>query len=240
VEEDLSHAAFLDLSGPSHVFVAGHELVGEVSAAQVRALIAWRRAELQPGEDGRLPLREEVVTDPAPLGPAAMVRWERDGHRFRIDAVEYSQSEGGLAPVGGALPAAVGAAEAEAACAARGLKLCELLQWTAVCEGRWPGGEDGLLGRSGPMIRARAFPYGPDWRPGHCVDGAGGGDQLRPAGASPGCRSPEGVYDLVGNLPEWVRSGERLVLAGGGLHDRGFASCRQVAEGEQGGLRCCG
>jgi hypothetical protein len=121
----------------------------------------------------------------------------------------------------------VSAAQARAACAAAGKRLCTRREHLNACRGP----------------EKTVYPYGNQRDPRACNEGRPGhpvarlfgalarpaflwgkalndprinqqADTLRPAGASPGCVSAYGVYDLVGNLHEWVDDG-RDVFAGG-------------------------
>jgi formylglycine-generating enzyme required for sulfatase activity len=83
--------------------------------------------------------------------------------------------------------------QAVAACQGAGLHLCTTTEWNDACAG--PG--------------ARAYPT-PD---GRYRDGVCGVrlSTTRPAdtGAWPDCHTPEGVYDLLGNVWEWADPGVR-------------------------------
>jgi len=73
-------------------------------------------------------------------------------------------------------------AQARAACAARGKRLCVDAEWRAACG-------------------AQAYPYGAVYNQATCVS--------RVAGASPtaskaGCASPSGAVDMSGNVAEWA------------------------------------
>jgi formylglycine-generating enzyme required for sulfatase activity len=114
--------------------------------------------------------------------------------------------------VRGALPWVLQTAyEGEAWCEARGKRLCTEDEWLRACEG----------------AEGRRFPYGNEHRPGACNDArswrpvrwpalaqwprrAALDEALRlyqaePSGERAGCVSPDGVYDLTGNVAEWVR-----------------------------------
>jgi formylglycine-generating enzyme required for sulfatase activity len=81
------------------------------------------------------------------------------------------------------------------ACQARGKRLCTEAEFDRAC-----GGLDGWH-----------HPYGPAYVPGRCndevVSDVGSDRWLAPSGAFEACMSPEGVYDLEGNLSEWVDQG---------------------------------
>jgi formylglycine-generating enzyme required for sulfatase activity len=106
----------------------------------------------------------------------------------------------------------VSGVQAAAACAQAGKRLCTAAEWRRACRG--PENRD--------------WPYGPKRERGACNDD--GKDALRrlfqsprydhvemndprllqlpdtvvPSGSRPACRTTEGVYDMVGNLHEWV------------------------------------
>ncbi len=132
--------------------------------------------------------------------------------------------------------------EAVAACRGRGLRVCTEAEWQLACEGR-----DG-----------RRWPYGDVYDPAACHLRAEpklvGQVEAAPSGSFPGCRTPEGVHDLSGNLWEWVQAapGEgpddpgRGVLRGGGWNfSAGLGQCRARATAAEGfsmaqvGVRCC-
>ncbi len=83
--------------------------------------------------------------------------------------------------------------EAVQACLEVGKRLCTEAEFERAC-----GGLDGWH-----------QPYGEFDDPGRCNDYAeervGASSWLAPAGAFFGCVNPEGVYDLAGNLSEWVQ-----------------------------------
>lgn len=103
--------------------------------------------------------------------------------------------------------------EAAAACAASGKRLCTDEEWLRACQGAdghtWPWGDDR---RPGTCNDARAqhpavelFPDDPNpfsHLQDPCLNQLPA--SLAATGAHPGCVTPEGVFDLVGNLHEWT------------------------------------
>lgn len=67
----------------------------------------------------------------------------------------------------------------------------------------WLDAADGTLGEGG-----RAFPYGNKYEPDSCNIpenlALGKQHQLAPTGSFPRCVTPEGLFDMAGNLFEWV------------------------------------
>jgi sulfatase modifying factor 1 len=133
--------------------------------------------------------------------------WERE-ERFRPRAVSRS----GTVPQG-----YVSKPIADAACANAGKRLCTLDEWTFACRG-----QQGTKFPYGPSYRKNACNVFRDEHPGMILHGsfsvdlldprlntvvAQGQPLLRPTGGTPECKSQWGddaVYDMVGNLDEWV------------------------------------
>jgi formylglycine-generating enzyme required for sulfatase activity len=131
--------------------------------------------------------------------------------------------------------------DADRACRASGFRLCSEEEWSRACEGS--------------ASAARRLPYGPTWEPHRC-NGMEWDDPLdlpvRPSGSFPTCTSPEGVFDLSGNVWEWTSGldpSETLrELRGGGAHNAESQSiCRPndrfylAPDTDEGllGFRCC-
>ncbi len=81
--------------------------------------------------------------------------------------------------------------DALAACEAVGKRLCTVAEWEAACRG--PEG--------------RTYPYGDEYVRGRCNTGEESmpvdAMHVRPSGSFEDCKTPEGVFDLSGNLQEW-------------------------------------
>jgi len=117
-------------------------------------------------------------------------------------------------------------AEATLVCEAQGRRLCTQKEWRKACRGE----------------TGRRQPYGGSRKDGHCNDALRGVPQnLGRGGARETCVTPEGVYDLVGNVGEWVEGGAVM----GGDATTHAASCttrRKPGKSTQDpaiGFRCC-
>jgi len=124
--------------------------------------------------------------------------------------------------------------EAAKACSSVGKHLCTQEEWELACGGsgrrRWPYGESHDTSACNLMKGESDM-----------------GDRRRESGSHPACMTPEGVFDLSGNLWEWT-SGPRetgVLMGGGWVATAGFGSCTTRAEAEasyrtiQTGARCC-
>jgi len=167
-----------------------------------------------------------IVDNSDPTDPARvmddMVRITASGLDFWIYRHEASRPDASMTGTGsstaracgrdGVLPwTSVGYAEAQAACAAAGHRLCTAAEWLAACTGG-----DG-----------RSYPYGAGYDAMICNgadrDAVPGGpidSRVEPTGALAMCVSPDGVADLSGNVKEWTAD-ERgsVVVVRGGSHE---------------------
>jgi formylglycine-generating enzyme len=116
---------------------------------------------------------------------------------------------------GGVMPQAyVSRVEAAAACSNAGKRLCKLSEWRRACEGQasttFPYGRHEVHGRCNhekPHLLSARFGADPHrWKYENFNDPSLDVEPgfLARTGAYDGCVSAEGVYDLVGNLHEWV------------------------------------
>jgi len=116
---------------------------------------------------------------------------------FCIDIFEYP-NEKDVRPLSGARPE-----EAVSICESEGKRLCTMDEWINSCSGR----------------AGREFPYGSSFRDRTCSDfSSSKAVAVAPSGSFNECRSDYGVFDLSGNVAEWVSDGgdgEQFVKIGG-------------------------
>lgn len=77
--------------------------------------------------------------------------------------------------------------EAKAACSATGKRLCHITELEAACAG----------------ASNRSYPYAGAYNGANCNGIDATGSSAAPTGSFPNCVTPEGVYDLSGNVAEW-------------------------------------
>jgi sulfatase modifying factor 1 len=178
-------------------------------------------------------------------GTACVDRWE-------ASIVDHSPYE---VPIGGTATAASGGMPqgyisgevAAGACAAAGKRLCSLDEWMRACQG-----PDGFVYPYGNTYDATAcnttrathpvidyWGNDPDAFDAEHMNDPGINQQpdtVDASGANPGCVTPEGVFDLHGNLHEWIDDPEVINGAGCGYttsaHDFGYHDYST-------GFRCC-
>lgn len=116
----------------------------------------------------------------------------------RVDADAMSQgfdSSGGLCSRPGVLPwTGMTWPDASRECLAAGFRLCTNEEWQIACGG---------------IERAWHFPYGMAHRPGTCNDHVSGSGAVEPTGDRADCRTPEGAFDMSGNVWELTVDGAR-------------------------------
>ncbi len=173
----------------------------------------------------------------APVGPFALDRFEASVGRYAGCVARGACPP--PAPPGDAGRAALLTLEqARALCAAEGGALPEDDQWSWAAMGaagrRYPWGE------TGAVCRRAAFGL----VEGPCAWGASGPDTV---GARPSGATPEGLFDMAGNAPEWsLGPGGRARARGGSFASRLAAELRswRAAEppasvgGARAGARC--
>lgn len=156
---------------------------------------------------------------------------------FYIDAYEASRANATDSTMGTGVTLACDYAEhipwggasyedAHNACLDAGKRLCTKDEWMAACG-------------------TTAYPYGDDYVEGNCNDGGKSVESL-PTGSKKSCRTAKGVYDMTGNLSEWVEGG--IIMGGNFNSDAAGATC-STAQPQSGyldgstttniGFRCC-
>jgi hypothetical protein len=247
---DITMGGELELSGTPRTYVNGRQFRGAVSRAILDAAIRVELGEVQVDADGKVETRQEfAVGEPLPAGPVDMAQIAVGGLSFWIDRVEASLAESGRALAqAGVEPASASWFEASKACEAAGKRICSQEEWLAACVGTRPEDVDGDGAFVGETLEGRLYPYGDYYMRGVCWD-AGDVEKNNPlaTGRRGACRSPEGVYDLTGNIQEWVGATPELaVLMGGGWYAQDRSNCGMAGtrfgpgyESRNTGFRCC-
>lgn len=242
----------LDIHGTPRIFINGKLYKGGMSAQQYARLVQQqlgitaeegnkRLAEIKSAQLPRRPLPDEL---------APMQTIELEGLRFEMDTFEASVEEG-VATVGvHQIPGTrMSWYAAHDACDAAGKRLCSEREWIAACQGQPPVDDDGDGQFADDMVEGNVYPYGEYHERGRCWD-ARNKETERPVytGEMPGCANAHGIYDLTGNVEEWVgESPEQAVLLGGSFDTtKDFARCFRRNDtfgpglaNQRSGFRCC-
>lgn len=246
IDADIAAAAELEITGTPRTYVNGREFKGASSEAILDAAIRVAQGAAEIDDEGKVAATRTVLTEPPPKqGAIAMVQVDD----FWIDAVEASLSADGTAVSEVGADVAVSSwFEAKQACEAAGKRMCTHDEWIRACQGVAGVDDDGDGRVVGDVLEGRAYPYGEHYKPGACWD-SGNRDRHTPqaAGKRGACKTPEGVYDLTGNLQEWIGASEDVaLLMGGGWYHEDKASCGQAWDtfgpgmvSENTGFRCC-
>jgi protein-disulfide isomerase/uncharacterized membrane protein len=242
----------LDIHGTPRIFINGKLYKGGMSAQQYARLVQEqlglsateghaRLAQLKSDQLPRAPL-------PSDLPP--MQRVEMEGLRFEMDTFEASIDDGKATVGAHKIPATrMSWFAARDACEAAGKRLCTEREWTAACQGQAPIDDDGDGQFADDMVEGNAYPYGEYHERGRCWD-ARNKETERPVytGEMPGCANAQGVYDLTGNVEEWVgETAATAVLLGGSFDTaKDFARCYRRNDtfgpglaNRRTGFRCC-
>lgn len=248
---DTRAGAALGLRGTPRIYIDGKLHRGGRSAQQLALALeqalgsdaAARREAMAALSDQRVPVRP--IDDDVP--PVREVR--AAGHTFSIDTFEAGLKDGAAVSAKREIPAThMSWFAARDACAKAGKRLCSEEEWISACQGAPAVDDDGDGEHADDLIEGTTYPYGDHHEPGRCWDGRPDGQRPVYTGEMPGCASADGVYDLTGNVEEWVGlTPETAVLLGGAFdtsqdHARcyrrnavfgpGYANART-------GFRCC-
>jgi Uncharacterized conserved protein len=165
--------------------------------------------------------REVLVRSLCPQGMVSIAL--PGGRTFCMDTYEWPDLAGERPLVN------VSWVEAKMLCIEAGKRLCTPDEWTDACRG----------------LKKTTYPYGTAYEKQRCPDKGEAG--INKSGAFPRCRSDFGVFDMVGNVWEWVdgKKGDYPLLKGGSSKYRESADCNLTSQGSVGtksneaGFRCC-
>lgn len=255
VKADAKVGASLDIHGTPRIFING-KLYRSGSSAEAMAKEIEAAIGMAGGSKAASLREKPTAVDPIPADIAAMQSVDVGGLKFQIDTFEATIVDGKAVSAKHQIPALrTSWFEAKAACEASGKRLCSEEEWVTACQNARAVDENHNGEFADDMIEGTAWPYGDFHEDGRCWDAhdegnAKDGSSWRPVytGEMPGCATPTHVYDMTGNVEEWVgTSPDNAALIGGAWDTKedhakcyrrndtfgaGYASPRT-------GFRCC-
>jgi protein-disulfide isomerase/uncharacterized membrane protein len=189
----------------------------------------------------------KAVAPTVQMGPMAQGTTQKGS--FWIDRYEAAiDKEGRAVSLAGAAPAYVSWFGARDACKAAGKRLCSEEEWASACTGA-PAIDNNKNGWfNDDDIEGFRYPYGPFYERGHCHDGQKilTGDPIK-TGQKHACRTKAGVYDMTGNVAEWIENDKKKAsMVGGNFGSGEGAACNRRGTmfgpglaNNTTGFRCC-
>jgi len=245
IRQEIQIAFRAGIYGTPRTYINGRLVTGSASKSILEYHIEQALKEVEGKGSG--------PDDPVTLAPktdgTTMIKVNGANAAFWIDAFEGSLTKDGKAhQVVGAVPARINWYDAKSACERAGKRLCTEEEWVTACAGK-PAVDDNNNGMWGDdTVEGNMYPYGKFYKVGNCNDN---GDKYHgkavATGSKEACRTPSGIFDMGGNIAEWVNSDkEKITLMGGHSSSTERAACndRAYAPGagrrnQTTGFRCC-
>ncbi len=224
-----AEGAAVDVHGTPRIFINGQLYRSGSSAEQMARAIetALGRSGSEVVENARALREVAPEVEPIPADVPEMQRITYGGMDFMIDTFESSLDSGKAVSGKHLVPGTrMSWYAANDACKAAGKRMCSESEWIAACQAAAPVDDNGNGQTADDMIEGTAYPYGDLHTKNLCWENHEANPRLpadqqpswRPVytGEMPGCVTPDGVYDMTGNVEEWVgTTAEEAVLLGG-------------------------
>jgi len=244
IRQEIQIAFRAGIYGTPRTYINGRLVTGSASKSilEYHIDLALKEAEGKAAGGGG----EQVA---AKTDGTTMIKVNGANAAFWIDAYEGSLSKSGKAvQAPGVVPARINWYDAKSACEKAGKRLCTEEEWVTACAGK-PAVDDNNNGMFGDdTVEGRMYPYGAFYKVGTCNDN---GDKYHgkavAAGSKEQCRTPSGIFDMGGNIAEWVNSDkDKITLMGGHSSSTERAACNDRAyspgagrRNQTTGFRCC-
>ena len=252
VEGDAMAGKALDTHGTPRIWVAGKLYRSGSSAEQMARQLEIALGTSASEANKAAQAMREVREAPKPIAEdvAEMQSVTYADLTFEMDTFEAGMADG-KATVGKHQIPANGMSwfASKDACEAAGKRMCTEEEWVSACQGARAVDDNNDGGFADDMVEGTTYPYSDYHDARRCWDGKPR-DKFRPVytGEMPGCMSKDGIYDLTGNIEEWVgATPETAVLVGGAFDtSKDFARCYRRNDtfgpglaNVRTGFRCC-
>ena len=242
IRKDIALAGRAYIWGTPRMYINGRLVTGAAGPAIIEYYI-------QHALKGGAPAQPAVAEVEADAKTPSQVKVSLGDKTFYIDAFEASvDAQGRALSVAGAVSAHLSWHDSKAACEKAGKRLCTEQEWVTACAGKPAVDDNNNRYFADDAVEGSMYPYGPFYDKGRCQDAEDKYEgEPAPTGTLAGCRTPTGVYDLAGNLGEWVGSEPSLAAQVGGDYRSGErASCNKRSytfgpgiRNRTTGFRCC-
>ncbi|HAN31173.1 MAG TPA: hypothetical protein DCQ06_06200 [Myxococcales bacterium] len=247
IKDDIKVAYKAGIWGTPRTYINGRLITGSGS----KAIFKYHIDEaLKAAASGGAVVAAKPKTMAAVSDGTTMIKVANaDGKTFYMDPYEGSVGKNGRAvSMPGVKPARVSWLDAKSACEKSGKRLCTEQEWVTACAGQ-PAVDNNNNGMFGDdAVEGSMYPYGKFYSAGTCHDQ---GDKYQgkaiATGSKKECRTSSALFDMAGNISEWVgASKDKATLMGGHGSSTERAACNQRAfsagigrRNHTTGFRCC-
>lgn len=225
VKEDIAVGKQIQIEGTPRTFVNGRMFKGAIATEVLEKLIQKELGAAGPAI-AQAPAAQKAGVDPATASP--QVELQVGGKTVWMDRFEASVDGGGRAlSLAGVKPANASWYEAKKSCEAAGKRLCTEEEWVTACQGVQAKDDNGDGAFADDYVEGNQYPYADWYDAGMCRDAE---DKTTGSPGATGsmrrCQTDAGVFDLSGNVQEWVGGSEPwAVLLGGDYGTADHADC---------------
>ena len=246
---DIKTAARAGIMGTPRAYVNGRLVSGAGSTKIIEYYIIKAMEEAESMEQAGGGAVAEQVAPSDPNTAPVMVKASTSKGDFFIDAFEGSiATDGKAVSQPGVLPAQASWFDAKTACEKAGKRLCTEEEWVSACSGK-PAIDNNNNGFfADDDVEGRMYPYGFFYEKGTCQDAEDeyAGRSTKTARMKD-CTTPSGIWDMAGNLQEWVGASDKdAALVGGDWRGGEGSRCNRRTKtfgpGQRNdtiGFRCC-
>jgi len=252
VLEDTKQGAALDIHGTPRIWINEKLYRSGQSAQQMALYIEQKKGVATPqAAKNSMAFRHQATKAPPIAKDTPSVQKISYGDlSFEIHTFEAALSDGVAVSGIHEIPATrMSWHAAKTACDKAGMRLCTEREWLSACQGALAIDDDGDGEFSDDLVEGTQYPYSDFHNPRLCWSGKKR-ETFRPVYTAemPDCVSQKGVYDLVGNVEEWVGDTPETAILMGGAYDtpKDKARCYRANKtfgagyaSKRSGFRCC-
>ncbi|MFT5431342.1 MAG: protein-disulfide isomerase/uncharacterized membrane protein, partial [Myxococcota bacterium] len=241
IQNDIRLAAKAGIHGTPRMYINNRLVSG---ASSVSIIEYYLKKALEAGAKPAAPVAKVNVATAAPMAAA-----KKTAGQFFIDRYEASiDAQGRAVSLPNVRPAQVSWFEAKAACEKAGKRMCSEEEWSSACTGAAAVDNNKNSYYNDDEIEGQRYPYGAFYEADNCHDGQ---ETLSGAtvatGSKTSCRTPNGIFDLTGNIAEWIEPEQnRASQVGGNFGSGEGAACNRRGtsfgpgiRNNTTGFRCC-